>query len=88
MAYFPNGTSGMDYQEKWCSRCVHDTKDDGCPVWFFHLLKNYEWCNDKENRALLDIFIPTSKEGFPEKCNMFVSNGDVQGQLIFPESEE
>ena len=79
MAYFPNGTSGMIYQERWCNRCIHDVNED-CPVWCFHLLKSYDWCNDKEKRALLDLFIPTNKDGFPEKCNMYINNGDIEGQ--------
>lgn len=80
MAYFPNGTSGLIYQEKWCFRCKHDSIDEGCPIWFFHLLKSYEWCNDKDKRVLLDLFIPTREDGFPDKCKMFISNGDIEGQ--------
>lgn len=28
MGYFSNGCEGMDYQEHYCSRCIHDVKND------------------------------------------------------------
>lgn len=39
MGYFSNGSEGMDYQEHYCSKCIHAAKQD-CPVWLLHLLHN------------------------------------------------
>lgn len=76
MAYFPNGTSGMMYQEKWCERCVHwpdEPKFDGeykdvlCAVWSVHLL-----CDYKGHEEALDELIPMDKGMWPTKCRMFI----------------
>ena len=60
MGYFPNGTAGMVYQQKWCDRCVHDNGGEGpmCAVWSAHLLYNYEECNN--NKSILHLLIPLS----------------------------
>ena len=82
MAYFPNGSSGERYQEQWCYRCVHDCGDDEptCPVWFAHLCWNYDACNQADVKMLLEAMIPTKENGFPDKCRMFISTGDLPGQ--------
>lgn len=65
MGYFSNGTEGMEYEAKWCARCVHSLN---CSVWTAHLLFNYE----KGRREVLDILIPRSKDGLSNnKCTMF-----------------
>lgn len=43
MGYFSNGSEGMDYQEHYCSKCIHAAKQD-CPVWLLHLLHNGAGC--------------------------------------------
>ena len=45
MAYFPNGTAGTMYQERYCCRCLNyrdkgDGRGPGCAVWDAHLLFN------------------------------------------------
>ena len=76
MAYFSNGTEGMIYEEKWCSRCVHaPTEDCECVVLQAHALYSYELCNEKgtPGKTILDMMIPMSDDGlFPEKCAMFL----------------
>lgn len=68
MAYFSNGTEGMDYEDRYCRKCVHEM---GCVVWLAHLLKNYEECNNKN--SILHILIPRSEDGLTnEECRMFV----------------
>ena len=69
MAYFPNGSAGMAYENWICIHCVHHKPDDGgCAVWLAHLEHNY----DKETRAVLDLLIPTEEDGLtPGRCNMF-----------------
>lgn len=67
MAYFSNGTEGMMYEERYCSRCVHNFD---CPVWDAHLLFNYTECNNPE--SILHMLIPRSKDGLSnEQCRMF-----------------
>ena len=74
MAYFSNGTEGMDYQSKYCDRCVNyrnldDDQGPGCPIWDLHMLHNY----DDEWEDARNWFIPMDP---PEKihageCKMF-----------------
>lgn len=83
MAYFPNGTSGMVYEEQWCVRCIHcpvPEQEKWCAVWDAHQSCNYDQCKDPKIKILLEILIPTGKDGFPEKCTMFIPSGDVEGQ--------
>ena len=73
MGYFPNGTAGMMYEEKWCSRCIHY---DNCAVLNAHFLRNYEECNNE--KSILHLLIPLSKDGlYNEKCLMF-HTGDAE----------
>jgi len=92
MAYFPNGSSGMDYVESYCSDCVNWTDNgsgsEGCYVMDLHTLWNYEACNGKdaekgsEKRAkweALEHFIPTKKDGIGcEQCKMFSPKKGVE----------
>lgn len=67
MGYFPNGTSGMDYEEQYCSRCIHYPD---CAVLSAHMARNYEECNNKA--SILHMLIPLTEDGlFNEKCLMF-----------------
>jgi hypothetical protein len=62
----------MDYEERYCSRCVHhtDPDDGGCPVFLAHLLHNYEECNNED--SILHLLIPRRKDGLGnEQCAMF-----------------
>jgi hypothetical protein len=72
MGYFPNGSAGDYYMEKFCSRCRHADEEGNpdCAVWDAHLLRNYEDCNDKD--SLLHVLIPRDPKGFNEQCRMFL----------------
>lgn len=74
MAYFSNGSEGMDYEDEYCSRCIHQNEGGGgCPVWMAHLLYSYRDCNDDE--SILHILIPRSKDGLSnEQCKMFLAD--------------
>jgi hypothetical protein len=76
MAYFANGTEGLDYQERYCMRCRNwgidklseNSGEEGCPIWDLHLLYSYEECNSTSNaKMMLDTLIPmidyTAKDG-------------------------
>ena len=68
MGYFSNGTEGLDYQEQFCNRCVHDVKQD-CPVWLAHMLHNYDECNNED--SILHLLIP--RKGITNgQCLMFL----------------
>ena len=74
-AYFSNGSEGMDFQARWCDRCLHDKEyrdtgeGPGCAVWAVHILYNYE---DKVS-GVLDELIPRTKDRLSnEECRMFI----------------
>jgi hypothetical protein len=74
MGYFPNGSAGMDYEERYCDHCLHQGSDEGgggCWVWMAHMLRNYDDCNNAD--SILHMLIPRSADGLDnEKCRMFV----------------
>jgi len=86
MAYFPNGTSGMIYEEEHCSKCQHyprDMEDPPCSILHLHMLYNY----DKEMRPLLDTLIPM--EGcWAEKCTMFIRRTKTDKQIKDEQEQE
>lgn len=79
MAYFPNGTSGMCYEEQYCANCIHGDPDGPfCPIWSLHLLYNYEQCGKgktaKTVREFLGTLIPLTPDKLgAEQCSMFVA---------------
>lgn len=71
MAYFPNGTSGLAYEARWCDRCVHT---EGCTILLLHLIHNYDDCNNPD--SMLHTLIPRTEDGLGnEKCTMFYDRG-------------
>lgn len=91
MAYFSNGTEGMDFENNVCGNCRHGESEDEshvCPVMHIHAMFNYEqWGNAKLNQVL-EMLVPRDTDGFSRKCEMFLikDNPDVKGQmLIFKE---
>ena len=80
MGYFSNGTEGMDYEARYCDRCVHQGPEDGpgCAVWFAHFLHNYDECNNDE--SILHLLIPLVDMEFDDgityqvngECKMFI----------------
>ena len=90
MGYFSNGSEGRDYDERYCVRCVNYGPEEGpgCPIWGAHLVWSYKLCNDdpKEStgKAMLDSFIPRSKDGLNnEQCKMF---SEIQPQPVLLEA--
>ncbi len=76
MGYFPNGTAGMDYEARYCSKCIHEQPDKVCcAVMLAHLLHNYDECNKPE--SILHLLIPKTDDGLGnEECAMFVRKND------------
>ena len=84
MAYFPNGTSGMIYEEQYCWNCVHWNEGD-CPIMAAHTLYNYDQLKDGEGfkavQSILDLLIPETKDGFgAEQCSMFRASADPEAE--------
>ena len=73
MGYFSNGTEGQMYVDEYCSKCIHY---DNCPIWAAHLIYNYDVVampeKESPGKAILNMLIPRSAEGFNEKCNMII----------------
>jgi len=74
MGYFPNGTSGMMYEDEYCDRCIHMIPEKGCPCYDAHTLWNYDECNNKE--SILHKMIPINKDGYNEQCIFFDTGVD------------
>lgn len=72
MAYFPNGTAGLDYEDRYCARCIHNNDPDRCcPILLLHALHNYDECNKDD--SFLHVLIPRSESGIDnEQCSMFI----------------
>lgn len=74
MAYFSNGTEGEMYEDKYCSKCVHN---QGCPIMGMHMHFNYDEGNKDE--SFLDWLIPRKKNGLGNlKCKMFITSETVK----------
>lgn len=76
MAYFPNGTSGMIFEEEHCANCIHDTEEKPCSILLIHNLYNYDQCDDtpagKAIKSILELLIPTAEGGLhSDECSMF-----------------
>ena len=85
MGYFSNGTEGESYHDTYCDRCVHDQDADkgrGCPVWFLHLMHNYDECNKPD--SFLHVLIPRSKDKLGnEQCSLFVQRPALEHSDLF-----
>ena len=84
MGYFPNGTAGMDFQERFCLRCVNhrdldDGRGEGCAVWDAHLIapsqhpehakSEFERGQAEATQLLLGVLI--EKKGLDNDCKLF-----------------
>ncbi len=83
MGYFSNGTEGVAYEEKYCSKCLHNYQGkvvgvvdgeevhEACPVWILHMSHNYEECNKPD--SFLHTLIPIEEDGiWNQQCSMFI----------------
>jgi len=74
MGYFSNGTEGDRYEEEYCLKCKHGQGEfsDDCPILALHMTYNYDQFKDDILKSILDSFIPRDKDGYNEKCKMFI----------------
>lgn len=63
MAYFSNGSEGAVFDAQ-CMRCKYG--EDACPIAMVQMMYNYEACNNKTARAILDALVSDSGV-----CSMF-----------------
>jgi hypothetical protein len=82
MAYFSNGTEGMDFEMRFCMRCIHGFDPAAnemipCAVWSLHLQHNYAEANN--DKSFLHDLIPANKS----TCNMF-SPAETTEQMFKP----
>lgn len=75
MAYFSNGSCGLDYMEVYCFQCQNyrdrgDGRGHGCAVMDAHTLHNYAECNKPD--SILHILIPRKPNGENGECAMFL----------------
>lgn len=77
MGYFPNGTAGDMFEAEFCSKCVHEDDEKGCPVMLAHVLYAYDLCNEDEaknpGKHVLEMLIVQDEKRNTQRCSMFVS---------------
>ncbi len=69
MAYFSNSSEGDNFREE-CSSCKYGRKP--CPIFLVQFTYNYEACNNKTAREILDDLI--SNNGVCSMKEMFKVN--------------
>lgn len=77
MGYFPNGTLGRAYQERYCENCVHDV-DQNCAVWLAHLVSRGD-----EKQEVLDLLIPDDGDIGCLQCNMFIPTAEANANAAW-----
>ena len=82
MAYFYCGTEGVDYQARYCRRCVNrrdigDGRGEGCPVFDVHFLYNSAQNRNPELREALAVLIPHKDGEHPGECAMFLAKAEA-----------
>ncbi len=91
MGYFSNGSEVMDYEARYCDKCLHHGPPDGpgCMVWLAHLLNPSEGLTkDGEHNpeSILNLLIPRAKDGLGnEQCRMYLEDPAWNQEELFPE---
>lgn len=80
MGYFSNGSEGHDYEDRYCSRCVHY---ENCAILNAHFLYNYAECNNPE--SILHMLIPRTKNGLGNgQCKLFYEGESTRTPANIP----
>lgn len=69
MAYFPNGSAGLAYQERYCFNCANADDEGCCAIWDCHVVFGYN--ASEAETSILNFLIPEDDKGFPAECSMF-----------------
>ncbi len=75
MAYFSNGTEGDWFEERYCNKCAHGTKETLCPVIVLHMDWNYEAEEGDDKSFALNLLWPLEEDGSNGDCAMFHEKG-------------
>ena len=67
MAYFSNGTEGEVFDNE-CAECILGEKP--CPIAGVQMEYNYDACNNKTARAILNSLVKQDKSGQYIGCQM------------------
>jgi len=59
MAYFANSSEGVCFEEE-CANCIFGKKY--CPIFYVQFDYNYEACNNKTAREILDHLVSNNGE--------------------------
>ena len=65
MAYFPNGTAGMAFDNQ-CMACLHEDPDIGCPIALIQGTYNYDQIGNEKLREVLSLLVDDK-----ELCQMY-----------------
>lgn len=71
MGYFPNGTSGLIFQEENCSSCANAEEDGYCAIWDAHVFYNYDQFKNEELKAVLDLLIRPKGNDSAAECALY-----------------
>jgi len=75
MAHFEDNESGLAYEQRYCTRCVHREGEISCPIMAMHVLYSSK-PDDKTCpvHIILDSLIPVNEQGEIGECSMFLSD--------------
>lgn len=74
MVYFSNSGEGLEFERKWCERCVHyepakpEVEGETCPVLVAHTCYNGE----DGAQAVLDLLIVRRPGTREPRCMLFI----------------
>jgi hypothetical protein len=80
MAYFSNSSEGMCFEDQ-CSRCKYG--QEPCPIALVQMEYNYDACNNKTARAILDTLV--ENDGTCLMFETFKKDLDITNKPMFPE---
>ena len=69
MAYFSNGAEGEVFNNE-CAECLFS--EDSCPIFVVQSQFNYEACNNKTARAILNVLVTQDADYNYIGCQMKV----------------
>ena len=69
MGYFPNGTAGMVFEERFCDNCANAIDGRSCAIYDAHLIYNYDQFAEGQEKLsnVLDMLIDKDKS----ECRLF-----------------
>ena len=84
MAYFPNGTSGMIFDEQ-CSECIHEDPTALCPIANVQMEYNYFQCNKGQEKLRECMNFLVNEKGY---CQMKIQIEKYYRKKPYPGQEQ